>query len=154
MPFIMPNEYRGPKLKVADLSGKATVITVDFWGVYTRVTRGCSMRCGKSCCQFLNAKFFSGWNVDPFSARSCSRWWLLLFFLFMPVLILYLYVICSWSSVFSCSLNARWLSSLVPPGALARWIWERGLSVIRRADVTWSPGMCRCFGETGHSSEG
>ena len=24
MPFLMPNEYRGPKLKVADLSGKAT----------------------------------------------------------------------------------------------------------------------------------
>lgn len=70
MPFLMPNEYRGPKLKVADLSGKATVITVDFWGVYTRVTWGCSMRCGKSWCHFFNAKFFSGWNVDPFSARS------------------------------------------------------------------------------------
>ena len=76
------------------------------------------------------------------------------YILFLPVLIFYLYVICSWSGFFSCSLNARWLSSLVPPGALARWIWGWGLSVIRHADVTWSPGMCRCFGETGHSSEG
>ena len=40
------------------------------------------MRCGKSCCQFFNAKFFSGWNVDPFGARSGSRWWLLIYFIY------------------------------------------------------------------------